>query len=100
MKKLAATLLLSAFAAAPALADNTGTYYVAADVGSATYSNLPGWSNPNVIRICGRLLFQPGICGRNGLFDVWRFEYKDPVYGPAVISATSFQLAGLWPSCR
>ena len=95
MKKLAATLLLSAFAAAPALADNTGTYYVAADAGSATYSNLPGWSNPNVIRIAGGFYFSPVFAVEMGYSMFGDSDYNDPVYGPAVISATSFQLAGL-----
>jgi OOP family OmpA-OmpF porin len=94
LKKLAMIVLLSAFAAAPAMADNTGTYYVAADVGSATYSNLPGWSNPSVIRIAGGFYFSPVFAVEMGYSMFGDSNYNDPA-APAVISATSFQLAGL-----
>jgi hypothetical protein len=95
MNKLAVAVLFSVFVATPALADNTGTYYVAADVGSATYSNLPGWSNPNVIRIAGGFYFSPVFAMEIGYSSFGDSNYNDPVYGPAVISANSFQLAGL-----
>jgi Outer membrane protein beta-barrel domain len=95
LKKLAMIALLSAFAAAPAMADNTGTYYVAADVGSATYSNLPGWSNPSVIRIAGGFYFSSVFAVEMGYSMFGDSNYNDPVYGPAVISATSFQLSAL-----
>ena len=99
MNKLAIAVLFSIFIATPALADNTGTYYVAADVGSATYSNLPGWSNPNVIRISGGYYFSPVFALEMGYSTFGDSNTIDPVYGPATISASSFQLAavGLFP---
>lgn len=60
MKKIALVAMLSAVVATPALADNTGTFYGALDVGSASYSdinagggvtaNLP---STNAVRITG-----------------------------------------------
>ena len=95
MKKLAITLLLSAFIATPAMADNTGEYYVAADVGAATYSNLPGWSNPSVIRIAGGYYFSPVFAVEMGYSMFGDSNTIDPVWGPAVISASSFQLSAV-----
>jgi len=99
LKKLTITMLLSAFIAAPALADNTGNYYVAADVGAATYSNLPGWSNPRVIRIAGGYYFSPVFAVEMGYSMFGDSNTIDPVYGPAAISASSFQIAavGIFP---
>jgi len=90
-----ATLLLSAFIATPALADNTGRYYVAADYGSATYSGLPGWSNPNVIRIAGGFHFSPVFAVEIGYSMFGDSNTIDPVFGPATISASSFQVAAV-----
>ena len=95
MNKLAIAVLLSVFVATPALADNTGEYYVAADVGAATYSNLPGWSNPSVIRISGGYYFSPVFAVEMGYSAFGDSNTIDPVYGPATISASSFQLAGV-----
>lgn len=77
------------------MADNTVSYYVAADAGSATYRNLPGWSNPGVIRIAGGFYFSPVFGVVMGYAMSGDSNYNDPVYGPAVISAASFQLAGM-----
>ncbi len=65
MKKFAIAVLLAAFIATPALADNTGTFYIATDLGVAkccnlpNYSGWPGWSTPSVLRIAGGYHFSP-----------------------------------------
>jgi hypothetical protein len=94
LKKFAATVLLSAFVAAPALADNTGTYYVAADVGSATYSNVAPMPNPGVIRIAGGYHFSPVLAIELGYS---MFADSNGFYAgnPTIISANSFQVAAV-----
>jgi len=95
MKKITIAMLLSAFIAAPALADNTGRFYFAGDFGSATYSGLPGWSNPNVIRIAGSFHFSPVFAAEIGYSMFGDSNTIDPLYGPATISASSFQVAAV-----
>ncbi len=95
MKKIVIAGLLSAFIATPALADNTGRYYVAADFGSATFSNLPGWSNPDVIRISGGLHLSPMFAVEMGYSMFGDSNTVDPTWGPATISASSFQVAAV-----
>ena len=95
MRKIAIAVLLSAFVATPALADNTGRYYVAADFGAATYSNLPGWSNPRVIRIAGGYHFSPVFAVELGYTMFGDSNTILPVRGPATISASSFQVAAV-----
>ena len=95
MKKIVFATLLSVLISTPALADNTGKYYVAADFGSATYSNLPGWSNPNVIRIAGGYHFTNLFSVELGYSMFGDSNTIDPTFGPAAISASSFQLAAV-----
>lgn len=95
MKKIVIAALLSGFIATPALADNTGRFYLAGDLGSATYSGLPGWSNPNVIRISGGLHFSPVFAVEVGYSMFGDSNTVDPLYGPAVISASSFQVSAV-----
>jgi OOP family OmpA-OmpF porin len=95
MKKIVIATLLSAFIATPALADNTGKFYVAGDFGSATYSGLPGWSNPNVIRIAGGFHFSPVFAVELGYSMFGDSNTIDPTFGPATISASSFQVAAV-----
>ena len=92
MKRIVIAALLSAFMAAPALADNTGRYYVAADFGAATYSGLPGWPNPSVIRIAAGYHFSPVFALEMGYS---MFGDSNDYYGPDTISASSFQLAAV-----
>jgi OOP family OmpA-OmpF porin len=95
MKKIVIAGLLSAFIATPALADDTGRYYVAADFGSATFHNMPGWSNPDVIRISGGLHFSPVFAVEMGYSMFGDSNTVDPLYGPATTSASSFQIAAV-----
>lgn len=74
MKKIAAALLLSAVSAAPALAANPGGY-VAADIGSATFSGAnfggPGanltFPNPGSLHLSGGFRFDQNIGIEGGL---------------------------------
>jgi OOP family OmpA-OmpF porin len=95
MKKIAIAILLSAFVAVPALADNTGKYYVAADFGSATYSNMAPFPNPGVIRIAGGYHFSPVLAVEMGYSMFGDSNTILPVWGPATISASSFQFAAV-----
>jgi opacity protein-like surface antigen len=95
MTKIVIALLLSAFIASPALADNSGTFYVAGDFGSATYSGLPGWSDPNVSRIAGGFHFNPAFAVEMGYSKFGDSNTIDPTYGPAKISASSFQVSAV-----
>lgn len=95
MKKIVIAALLSAFISTPALADNTGKFYVAGDFGSATYSGLPGWSNPNVVRIAGGFHFSPVFAVEMGYSMFGDSNTIDPTYGPATISASSFQVSAV-----
>ena len=67
MKKIAIVALLSAFVATPALADNTGRFYMGGDLGAANFNNATlivngatnTFPNPGVIRIAGGFHFSP-----------------------------------------
>src|SRR5450830_2155127 len=98
MKKIVIATLLSAFIATPALADNTGKFYVAGDFGSATYSGLPGWSNPNVIRIAGGFHFSPVFAVELGysMFGDSNGTYNTQFgLAPATLSLSSFQVSAV-----
>lgn len=66
MKKIAIVALLSAFAATPALADNTGKFYGALDAGrlflnntSQQTTNSNAFPNPGALRIVGGYHYSP-----------------------------------------
>lgn len=69
MKKIAIVALLSAFVATPALADNSGRFYMGGDLGAASFSNATllvngapnTFPNPGVIRIAGGFHFNPMV---------------------------------------
>lgn len=96
MKKTVIATLLSVLISTPALADNTGQFYVAADLGSATYNNLPGaYSNPDVIRIAGGYHFSPVFAVELGYSMFGDSNTRDPSFVPSTISASSFQIAAV-----
>lgn len=77
MKKIAivAVALLSAFVATPALADNSGKFYVAGDLGSASFSNANNpvvaqggqtFKNPGALRIAGGYHISPMLAVEAG----------------------------------
>lgn len=57
MKKISLVVLLFAFIAPPTFAGNTGKYYIATDLGSASYSNVTvaagTYPDPGMARIAG-----------------------------------------------
>jgi len=94
MKKIALITLLSASIATPALADNTGKFYVAGDLGSATYSNIGGWPNPGVVRIAGGYHFSPQVAAEIGYSKFGDSTLTGPG-GSGTLSASSFQVAAI-----
>jgi OmpA-OmpF porin, OOP family len=95
MKKFAIAAVLSAFVAAPALADNTGNFYVAGDFGAATYSNVAPFPNPSVVRIAGGFHFSPVFAVELGYSMFGDSNAITSLYGPATLSASSFQVAAV-----
>jgi OmpA-OmpF porin, OOP family len=94
MKKIVIAALLSAVIATPALAGNTGKYYVAGDFGTASYSNMPGWSNPTVIRIAGGYHFSPVLAVEVG-YSMFGDSSATLAGVPATTSASSFQISAV-----
>lgn len=95
MKKFAIALVLSAFVAAPALADNTGNFYVAGDFGAATYSNVAPFPNPSVVRIAGGFHFSPVFAIELGYSMFGDSNAILTCCGPATLSASSLQVAAV-----
>ena len=89
MKRIVIATLLSAFIATPAFAGNTGKYYVAADLGAATYSNISS-PNPSVMRVAGGYHFSPEFAVELGYS-----MFGDSNNGFATTSATSLQIAAV-----
>jgi OOP family OmpA-OmpF porin len=94
MKKIAIAALLSAFVATPALADNSGKFYIAGDLGSATYSNASPFPNPGVIRVAGGYHFSPMMAVEVG-YSIFGDSTIIGPGGSATLSATSFQVAAV-----
>lgn len=93
MNKYAIAVLVSVFIAAPALADNTGRYYVAGDIGTATYHNLP-FPSSSVVRIAGGYHFNPVLAAEMGIsFFGDSTAYVGSAYDPVTITLSSFQVA-------
>lgn len=92
MKKIAVIAFLSAFVAIPALADNTGKAYVAADYGQVNYTNVSLFPNPGMLRIAGGYHFTPSLAAEIG----YSYFGDSIIQGPggtATLSAASFQVA-------
>lgn len=66
MKKIYIALLLSFMIATPALADNTGKAYIAADVGRAIFVPAIIYDNPAMVRIAGGYHFSPMFAAEIG----------------------------------
>ncbi len=99
MNKFAFAILLTAFIATPAMADDTGTFYLGADFGVAkccnltNYSGWPGWSNPGVFRIDGGYHLSRLLAVELGYSTFG--DSNGTVNGsvPATLSLSSFQFA-------
>lgn len=104
MRKIAIVALLSAFIATPALADNTGNFYVAGDLGTATYSNVNdglgnNFPNPMVLRIAGGYHFSPQLAAEVGysIFGDSVIDYGNLGLGAgkATMALRSFQVVAV-----
>lgn len=94
MKKIVIAALLSVFITTPALARNTGKYYLAADLGTATYSNI-SFPNPTVMRIAGGFHFSPELAVELGYSMFGDSNMTLNCCGPATTSASSFQVSAV-----
>ena len=98
MKKIASIALLSALVASPVLADNTGRYYEAIDLGAVTYSNTnpggPEFSNPAALRISGGYHFSPLFAVEGG-YAVMGDSTLSTGSGSAKIKNSAVQLAAV-----
>ena len=94
MKKIVIVSLLSAFITTTAFAGNTGKYYVAADLGSATYSNIQ-FPSLSVIRIAGGYHFSPVLAVELGYSMFGDSNTTLNCCGFATTTATSFQVAAV-----
>jgi OOP family OmpA-OmpF porin len=94
MKKIIIAALLSVLIAAPALADNTGRFYVAGDLGTASYSNMSPFPNPGVFRIAGGYHFSPMLAAELGYSVFGDSTVSDPL-GSIKLSASSLQIAAV-----
>ena len=92
MKKIAIAVLLSVFVAAPALADNTGKFYIAGDLGTATYSNLSPFPNPGKLGFGLGFRISPTIAAELGL-TIFGDSIINYGFGQATLSASSFHPA-------
>ncbi|MEQ1669204.1 MAG: outer membrane beta-barrel protein [Sulfuriferula sp.] len=97
-KTVFALLALSAFVATPALADNTGKFYVAGDLGSASYSNVTvgagTYPNPGVISIAGGYHFSPMLAAEVG-YSMFGDSVLTNGFVTGTVSASSLKIAAV-----
>lgn len=98
MKKIAIVALLSACISTPALADNTGKFYVAGDLGSASYKNVSvaagTYPNPGVLRIAGGYHFSPMFAVEAG-YSIFGDSVLTNGFSSGTVAASSFQIAAV-----
>ncbi len=102
MKKIALVALLSAVVATPALADNTGKFYGAVDLGAASYSNatltvngVPNtFGNPGMFRIAGGYHITPMIAAEVAYAKLADSVLTDPA-GNITLSTSALQVAAV-----
>ncbi len=95
MNKIAIVALLSAFVAAPALADNTGKFYGALDAGKASFNDAGGFPNPGVFRISGGYHVTPTMAVEASYSKNADSTLTDTTGASATISAHSIQFAAV-----
>jgi|CXWL01.1.fsa_nt_gi hypothetical protein len=93
MKKIAIVVLLSAFAATPALADSTGKFYGAIDVGRATFSDAGSFPNPGVVRFSGGYHVNSTVDVEASYSKNGDSTITDSTGASATLSASSLQFA-------
>jgi opacity protein-like surface antigen len=94
MKKIALVAFLSAVFATPALADNTGKFYGAIDLGSATYNNMSPFPNPGAFRISGGYHYSPVVSAEVGYTKFGDSTITNG-FNSATVSASSLQIAAV-----
>ena len=98
MKKITIVALLSVFVSMPALADNTGKAYIAADLGKASYSNVTvgagTYPNPGMLRIAGGYHFSPQLAAEVG-YSMFGDSTITVGTTSGTVSASSFQIAAV-----
>lgn len=105
MKKVTLLALLSVCIATPALADNTGRFYIAADLGTASYSNttVPAvggypaatFPNPNLFSIAGGYHFSPMLAAEIGYTKFGDSTISYSGVGDATLAMHSVQVAAV-----
>jgi OOP family OmpA-OmpF porin len=93
MKKIAIVALLSVFAAATALAENSGKFYGALDVGKASFNDAGGFPNPGVFRISGGYHVTPAVAVEVSYSKNGDSTLVDSTGASATLSALSLQFA-------
>lgn len=105
MKKISIAVLLSAFVAAPAMADNTGKFYVAGDYGSVSFENsMPSgfggspFPNSGAVRISGGYHFSPMLAVEAGYLMIGDSTVKYNTYSDTTKnSALQIAAVGTFP---
>jgi len=105
MKKITLVALLSVCIATPALADNTGKFYIAADLGHASYSNttVPAagpfaattFPNPNMFTIAGGYHFSQMLAAEIGYTKFGDSTISYAGVGDATLGMHSVQVAAV-----
>ena len=95
MKNNFLAFFILAAIAFPAMADNTGTFYIAGDLGSASYTNMGPFPNPGVFRIAGGFNITPNWAMEVGYSKFGDSTVTVPGYGSATVTASSFQFAAI-----
>ena len=96
MKKIAMAALCSVFVATPAVADNTGKYYIAGDLGSAMYNHVTvaagTYPSPWMVRVAGGYHFSP-IWAMEVGYSMFTDSTLSNAIDSATVTASSLQIA-------
>ncbi len=102
MKKIALVALLSAVIATPALADNTGKFYGAVDLGSVSFSNATGgptgttaFPNPGAFRFAAGYNITPMFAVEAGYAMIGSSTIDSVGIGQETVKSSSLSVAGV-----
>jgi OOP family OmpA-OmpF porin len=93
MKKIATALLLSAAVSAPVFAADK-PFYVAADYGKLSMSNMEPFANPGAIRVTGGYRFNPNFAVEAGYMMIGDSTVTDSI-GSVTYAQSSLQASGV-----